>query len=203
MRNRFGTLVISLVFASAAGMSAAAQEPPAWAYAIPPAPPAGSPAAAQPAPDTSLKRLPGSNFEFTRAQISNRFGPADWFPGDHPTMSDIVARGKQPDAWACGLCHYPNGKGRPENAGVAGLPTSYFIQQLNDFRNGKRKSAEPRKANTNIMITIAKALTEHHQSLVDIVPAAVQSTPEHTIRHAVIPLHPGVEQYFREHGYLK
>ena len=160
MRNRFGTLVISLVFASAAGMSAAAQEPPAWAYAIPPAPPAGSPAAAQPAPDTSLKRLPGSNFEFTRAQISNRFGPADWFPGDHPTMSDIVARGKQTDAWACGLCHYPNGKGRPENAGVAGLPTSYFIQQLNDFRNGKRKSAEPRKANTNIMITIAKALTE-------------------------------------------
>jgi len=36
---------------------------------------------------------------------------------------------------------------------------SYFIQQMNDFRNGLRKSAEPRKANTNAMITIAKALT--------------------------------------------
>jgi cytochrome c553 len=29
-----------------------------------------------------------------------------------------------------------------------------------DFRNGNRKSAEPRKANTNTMITIAKGMTE-------------------------------------------
>ena len=49
---------------------------------------------------------------------------------------------------------------------------------------------------------IAKALTEHHDEFVDIIPAAVQSTPENTIQHAVIPLHPGVEQYFRENGYL-
>lgn len=160
MKRVFGFVIISFVFGWVAAMSAAAQGPPAWAYAIPPAPPAGAPAAAQPAPDTSLKSLPGSTFQFTRAQISDRFGPADWYPGDHPQMPDIVARGKQADAWACGLCHYPNGKGRPENAGVAGLPTSYFIQQLNDFRNGNRKSAEPRKANTNIMITIAKALSE-------------------------------------------
>jgi cytochrome c553 len=61
---------------------------------------------------------------------------------------------------ACSLCHYPNGKGRPENAGVAGLPNSYFIQQMTDFRNGNRKSAEPRKANTNTMIAIAKGMTE-------------------------------------------
>jgi cytochrome c553 len=60
---------------------------------------------------------------------------------------------------ACGLCHYPNGKGRQENAGIAGLPVSYFIQQINDFRNDLRKSAEPRKNNTNAMITIAKGLT--------------------------------------------
>jgi cytochrome c553 len=53
----------------------------------------------------------------------------------------------------------PNGKGRQENAGVSGLPVSYFIQTMNDFRNGLRKSAEPRKANTNAMIAIAKAMT--------------------------------------------
>jgi cytochrome c553 len=74
-------------------------------------------------------------------------------------MPDIVAHGKRPDARACGLCHYPNGKGRQENAGISGLPVSYFIQQMNDFRSGARKSAESRKANTNAMITIAKALT--------------------------------------------
>jgi len=132
------------------------REPPAWAYAIPPPPPAGAPA---PTPDTSMKQLSGSTLSFTRQQISDGFGPADWFPGDHPPMPDIVAHGKRPDARACGLCHYPNGKGRQENAGVSGLPVSYFIQQMNDFRNGLRKSAEPRKANTNVMIAIAKAMT--------------------------------------------
>jgi len=74
-------------------------------------------------------------------------------------MPDVVARGKRPDVRACGLCHYPNGKGRQENAGVSGLPVSYFIQQMNDFVSGVRKSAEPRKTNTNLMIAIAKGLT--------------------------------------------
>jgi len=160
MKRVFGFVIISLVFGWVAALSAAAQEPLPWAYAIPPAPPAGAPAA-QPAPDTSMKSLPGSNLQFTRAQISNRFGPADWFPGDHPTMPDIVAHGKQAaDTFACGLCHYPNGKGRPENAGVAGLPTSYFMQQLKDFKEGRRKSAEPRKANTQRMADFAKAMTD-------------------------------------------
>jgi cytochrome c553 len=149
-----------IVFASAsimvAGQSRPASEPPAWAYAIPAAPPAGAPPSA---PDTSQKQLPGSPLSFTRQQISDGFGPADWFPADHPAMPDIVAHGKRPDARACGLCHYPNGKGRQENAGVSGLPVSYFIQTMNDFRNGLRKSADSRKANTNAMIAIAKALT--------------------------------------------
>jgi cytochrome c553 len=61
---------------------------------------------------------------------------------------------------ACALCHYPNGKGRPENAPIAGYPNAYFIQQMADFKNGNRKSAEPRKANTNVMIAIAKAMTD-------------------------------------------
>jgi cytochrome c553 len=106
-----------------------------------------------------MKHLPGSTGAFTRAQISDRFGPADWYPGDHPAMPDVVAHGKKPDVLACSLCHYPNGKGRPENAGVTALPVPYFIQQMNDFSEGARKSAEPRKANTNIMIAIAKGMT--------------------------------------------
>ena len=74
-------------------------------------------------------------------------------------MPDIVAHGRRPDARACGLCHYPNGKGRMENAGVSGLPVAYFIQTMNDFKNDLRKSGEPKKANTNAMIQIAKALS--------------------------------------------
>jgi cytochrome c553 len=75
-------------------------------------------------------------------------------------MPEIVAHGRRPEVRACALCHYPNGKGRAENAPIAGYPVAYFIQQMNDFKNGNRKSAEPRKANTNAMIAIAKAMTD-------------------------------------------
>jgi cytochrome c553 len=71
-----------------------------------------------------------------------------------------VAHGKRPDVRACSLCHYPNGKGRPENAGVSGLPYSYFMQTMADFKSDARKSADSRKANTNIMIAIAKGMTD-------------------------------------------
>src|SRR5437763_1112877 len=152
-------LIVAATCVATAGLLRAAGDPPAWAYAIPSPPPAGTAAGAPPAPDTSPKQLAGSTLTFTRQQISDGFGPADWFPGDHPPIPDIVAHGKRPDVRACGLCHYPNGKGRQENAGVSGLPVSYFIQQMNDFRDGLRKSAEPRKANTNLMAAYAKAMT--------------------------------------------
>jgi len=162
MRTVFGVLVLGVAAILTAGVLRAAGEPPAWAYAIPPAPPAGAPAApAQPAaPDPTPRTLPGSTLSFPLANIRDAFGPADWFPGDHPAMPEVVAKGKRPDVRACSLCHYPNGKGRPENAGVAGLPVSYFIQTMHDFRSDTRKSAESRKANTNVMIQIAKGMTE-------------------------------------------
>jgi cytochrome c553 len=128
----------------------------AWAYAISPGtdPP-------PPADDGTRRRLPGSDLSFTLDQIRNRFGPADWFPGDHPSMPSVVANGREPAGiWACSLCHYPNGKGRPENAGVAGLPKEYFIQQLHDFKNGLRTSADGRKPNTSRMIAFAAAMTD-------------------------------------------
>jgi cytochrome c553 len=75
-------------------------------------------------------------------------------------MPDVVAHGRKPGIWACSLCHYPNGKGRPENAAVSGLPVSYFVHQMHDFRNGLRKSADARKKNTNLMIAYAKAMTD-------------------------------------------
>ena len=168
--NKFRLSIIALVLTCATGMAFAAG-PPMWAYGFPtpapapgapPAPPAPTAAPATPAvPDTSLKHRAGSTGEFTRQQISNQYGPADWYPGDHPKMPDVVAQGKR-DAQvaACSLCHYPNGKGRPENAGVSGLPVSYFIQTMNDFKNGLRKSADPRKANTNRMIAFAKNMTD-------------------------------------------
>jgi len=159
MRQLLAISVFGAMLCAASTFPRAAASMPDWAYAIPQPPPGGAAAAPATPPDTSPKQLPGSTLTFTRQQISDGFGPADWFPGDHPKMPEIVAHGKRPDVRACGLCHYPNGKGRQENAGVSGLPVSYFIQTMNDFKDGLRKSSESRKANTNLMIQYAKLLT--------------------------------------------
>ena len=167
------TFIVGVVIA--AGVVAAQQQsatPSPWAYGFDTPPgaaapaPAGPPAGgagrgAAPAPDPTQHKLPGSNGSFTVAQIRDGYGPADWYPEDHPTMPDIVAHGRR-DAQvnACSLCHYPNGKGRPENAGVSGLPYSYFVQTMLDFKNDMRKSADTRKGNTNRMIAFAKAMTD-------------------------------------------
>jgi cytochrome c553 len=151
-------LIVLFLFLGVVGVFVQGQqkEPPDWAYNV-----VNTPAGAKPAPDDgSPKRLPGSSGAFTLQQIRDGFGPADWYPDDHPKMPPVVASGRKPDVRACSLCHYPNGKGRPENAGVAGLPRSYFLQTMDDFRSGDRKSADARKANTTIMITIAKAMTD-------------------------------------------
>ncbi|MGE3840462.1 MAG: cytochrome c [Vicinamibacterales bacterium] len=166
MRKGLWCVVLVVPLLVAGALRAAELEQLAWAYAVPPpppAPPAGAPAAAPAAPadDGKLLSLPDTDKTFTRTQIRNQYGPADWYPNDHPPMPDIVAKGRQAQTVrACALCHYPNGKGRPENSSVSGLPVSYFIQQMLDYKNGSRKSAETRKNNTNLMADIAKAMTD-------------------------------------------
>ena len=61
---------------------------------------------------------------------------------------------------ACAACHYPNGKGRPQNAGIADLDAGYLERQLHDMKAGTRKSAEPKKHNAQQMVDFAKAMTE-------------------------------------------
>ena len=151
------------------------QMPPAWPYGLPQLPPGEvpdqvpaqrtpayrPPASPDPnAPPPVLRQAEGSKFQFTQQQVGNSYGPADWFPEDHPPMPEVVARGKPDVARACGLCHLPDGRGRPENAPVQGLPYDYVVQQLRDFQQGLRRSADPRKANTGEMENIAKALTD-------------------------------------------
>ena len=155
MRRFVGLVVLSMVPLAAAVGLRAANDPPGWAYAIPPAPPPGAPAPAAAAPDPASRQLPGSTLSFPVAQIRDAFGPADWFPGDHPPMPEVVAKGRRPDVRACGLCHYPNGKGRPENAGVAGLPVAYFVQQMYDMQAGARRGAW-----TDLMKKVVERLTD-------------------------------------------
>jgi cytochrome c553 len=171
MKIFFSVLALALT----ATFCASAEGPPDWAYGVQ-TPSVKPPAGPQTSAD-ALLHLPGTNLTFTRAQISNRFDPADWFPGDHPQMPEIVAHGRKPDVWACALCHYPDGKGRPENASVVGFNREYFIQQMRDFKNGNRNSADPRKGNTKLMITYAKAMTDEEIDASAAYFAAMKWTP--------------------------
>jgi len=116
-----------------------------------------------PAEQTKLRHLEGSKAAYSLVDIRDGQNVIDWFPSDHTPMPDVIAHGpsRLGDAKrGCGSCHLPNGKGRPENAAVSGLPVSYIMRQLQDFRTGRRRSADPRKPNTNTMIDLAKALDD-------------------------------------------
>ena len=177
----------ALAFGTATAVQAA-DPPPPWAYGfttpVPPGTPPAEPTPQQVLDNVTLHTLPGSKFSFTRAQIADRYGPADWFPEDHPAMPEIVAKGKvfaQPQVYACSLCHYPNGKGRPENANITGLTYEYFMQQMMDFRSGARKTSDPRKANTGLMTRFAQMMTDDEIKAAAQYFTAIPATPWITV----------------------
>jgi cytochrome c553 len=188
------TVLIGTTIAAATALYAASADMPDWAYGVPPQ---GQPAAPPVRDDGKMLSVPGSNLQFTLNKIRgrvdndtpNRTSPADWFPNDHPALPKIVAEGDQSRGIvACSLCHYPNGKGRTENASPAGLPRDYIIRQLHDMKDNLRASAERRKGNTQQMVSFAKAMTDE-----EIVQAAnyfssLKWTPWVTVREtATVP----------------
>lgn len=158
MRRAAGIFAIAGALLWSAGARAEDDLPPAWAFAA--NPPATQPAA--PAPDDGQpRRIPGSSVALTLAQTKNPFDIPDWHPDDHPPAPDVVTHGRKAGAvLACGYCHLPNGQGRPENAGLAGLPAAYIAQQIADFRGGVRKSSAPSLAPPSLMIGIAAGVTD-------------------------------------------
>jgi len=131
-------------------------EVPAWAY---PVAPAVSPVPAPPDQPYLPQHVPGSPVTLTERQFAPHVTAVpDWHPMEHPVMPPIVRVGREPQVWACGYCHLPNGAGRPENASLAGLPAAYLRQQLADFRDGRRAGSEPRRGPQGYMIALAKAL---------------------------------------------
>lgn len=159
-------------------LAASRADPPSWAYGYKTAPTKTEIEKVPPCPlnaraidcaypatvvsDGDVKRqLLNTNLSFSRNEAYADYGPADWYPQDHPLMPEIVAKGRERDGVrACALCHYPNGQGKMENGGLAGLPAEYILQQLDNFKKGLRHSADPRKANVNEMGRIAASLTE-------------------------------------------
>lgn len=165
---------------------------PLWAYGFPDAPKPGDKAVPQPPPTRNLRpnedaneqtrprQLPDSSASYSLVDIRDGSNVADRYPQDHPPMPDIIRLGPAkagPARRGCGFCHLPNGLGRPENAPTAALPRAYFIQQLRDFRSGLRRSADPRKPNTNTMIELARAMTDEEIEQAADYFAAIQWEP--------------------------
>jgi cytochrome c553 len=162
MRNVSGYFfalgVMSLGLGAFALAQTASPASPDWAYGVPATPTTNGGGPRQ--PDPSPKHIPDSTQAFTLTDLRDFFHVADWFPNDHPPMPDVFVHGRAPDVRGCGMCHMPNGKGRPENAPIAGLPYTYVVQQLVDFKHDLRTSADTRKTNTAQMIQAAKAMTD-------------------------------------------
>lgn len=131
-------------------------EPPEWAYPLnrngPPKPPAD---------DGTPRHVPGSTVALPAAAITDRYVAVDWHPDRHPEMPDPVGHGRKPDLFACAFCHYPNGQGRPENASLAGLSAAYIIEQVEAFRDGRRRTSQPAMLSAPLMVqAVAHATSE-------------------------------------------
>ncbi len=171
---------------------AAGQPEPLWAYGFltPPAP--GDTAVPQPPPTRSLRKdespleqtrlrhVEGSKAAYSEVDIRDGANVIDWFPGDHPPFTSIMAHGPAAlgsAARGCAQCHLPNGHGRPENAPTAGQSESYILQQLRDFRSGARHSADSRKPNTPTMTAQAGAMTDAEMKVAAEYFAGIKWTP--------------------------
>jgi len=129
------------------------EAPPSWAYPV---------AAAdykQPADTGALRHVPGSSAAWTLTQLRDRFFAPDWHPAEHPPLPPVVAQGRKPDVFACGFCHRAEGTGGPENASLAGLPASYIVQQMADFKSGARNSSLPDRIPAKLMSAVGRAAT--------------------------------------------
>ncbi|WP_429033141.1 c-type cytochrome [Bradyrhizobium sp. I1.14.4] len=146
-------MTVSFVLLAAASPARSEDSPPSWAYPV-------NPPNFQRAPDDgTIRQVPDSTAGFTLTQVRDLFAAPDWHPQDHPPMPAIVATGRKPDVFACGVCHRVDGPGGPENASLFGLSAEYIIGQTADFKTGLRTNSVPRVA-TDLMIKASKGVTD-------------------------------------------
>ncbi len=126
-----------------------------WAY--PRAPDAPLPQA-----PTGVYRVPGSPLSFS-AGVLNDHTP-DWFPNEHPAAPTVVAEGRKNGPEACSNCHNYNGAGYIGVPDLAGLPASYIVEQIHEFRSGRRRSTQAGRPSVQVMTLMAKQLTDQDLS---------------------------------------
>jgi len=162
---------IAVLLGSAAGLAgavyAAELQQPAWAYGVPAAGQVNPPPARD---DGKVLSVDGSDRKFTFNQVrgrvvwtTKRLSVSSRRTGSRRSSIHAADRRRRRRrarhhrllALPLSQRQGPFGKCKP-----GGLDRDYIVRQLHDMKNDLRHSAEPRKANTNAMVTFAKAMTE-------------------------------------------
>ena len=113
-----------------------------------------------PIPTSGVQHVPGSALTFTAAQVGDFRNPPDWFPDEHPPAPAVVAHGSRQGPEPCADCHLMNGQGFPGAANLTGLSAGYIIQQVQEFRSGRRRSWQHDRLDTEEMIKVSKSVTD-------------------------------------------
>jgi cytochrome c553 len=125
-----------------------------WAF-----PGAGTEAEPSSAVASDLVRLSGAKGVFHQADFDSMARAIDWFPDAHPPAPDVVLRAHGEGGYPCGYCHLADGRGRPENARLQGLPADYIVAQVKAFASGARRAAAPGYAPSRYMAGVAHAIS--------------------------------------------
>jgi len=126
-----------------------------WAYP-------NAPDAPLPQAPAGVYRVPGSALSFS-ANVLNDHTP-DWFPNEHPPAPMVVVQGRKPGPEACSNCHNYNGAGFIGIPDLAGLPAAYIVQQIHEFRAGRRRSTEPDRPSVHVMTQMAQQVSDQDLS---------------------------------------
>jgi len=149
----FVSIAAGLALLLVLGSSATAQERGAWAFAG-----VGAATSTSEPLASDEVRLPGSPVIFHRADFDSMAQAIDWFPDAHPPAPEVVLHATADGGYPCGYCHLPDGRGRPENARLQGLPAAYIVEQVEAFASGARRAALPDYLPTRYMTEVAHAI---------------------------------------------
>jgi cytochrome c553 len=160
---------LALLAATSLGVAALAGVDPGLTWAYPKEGPARPP---------GMYHVEGSPLPpMSKEQLDALTVPPDWLPNLHPALPFIVGQIRKGGAYACAACHQIEGQGNLSTAGLAGLPAGYILEQIREFRDGRRVSSDPKRHETEGMIAEAKRLTEADAAEAAAYFAAVRPQP--------------------------
>jgi cytochrome c553 len=106
------------------------------------------------------QHVPGSQLSFTGEQLNKGDIQPDWFPQEHPRPPAVVVQARKDGPDACAECHMISGQGYLATPNLSGLPAGYIIQQVEEFRSGRRLSWEKDRPATHEMIEVARKVSD-------------------------------------------